>query len=358
MNDYILIVYIVVISCITLGVLAFLLSLLHEGYKRICVKMLEYKRYFSEKGVFEGEEVYLIEEVTNKSFFPMFRIRIESFVTSKIELAGYEGIRGDNQQFVSPFFIMPYTKIKRRHKAVCTKRGCYVLESAKVDFSGLDLYVDSRAKLCVYPRELEPEMIESINNYLQYGARSVMPVLRDIFEYSGIREYSHGDATNTINHKATARYGKLMVNNHDYIMGRRLLMYINFQMPQDRYQDIDEFNELMEKAMSYVSYMASWSAQNGYLFSVRANCKTHSGNNCIRFAYGTGITEYEELLEELAMSRNIYGVSITSLMDMDIQNEDDRTEVYIFTTYIDESIEKRISLFEQSGNMVSVAMLQ
>jgi len=238
------------------------------------------------------------------------------------------------------------------------KRGYYRLETAQVTFADMDLYIDSNAELYVYPKELEVERIEEMNMIIRQGQMSKLPVLEDVFEYAGIRNYSTGDAINMINHKASARMNRFMVNNHQYMLGRKIKLYNNFHMPQDRYQDIDEFKELMEETMSYVSYLASECARKGYLFSYSANSKTVDNRNYIRTDEATGNIAYMQLLKELAMTRTVSNFSFGSTIDMDIADNITDTEIYILTTYMDESISARIDLLTQMGNSVQVIRLE
>lgn len=354
MGDIIRSLLIIVIALVIFAVIAMVITVLYGACKTFCIKRLEYKRYFSKEGASEGEEIFLIEELSNHSFLPMFNIDVESHVPSMIKLEGCRESDDINQHFISSFFVKPFTKIKRKHKAVCLKRGYYMLETAQVTFADMDLYIDSKAELFVYPKEIELGRREQLNMVIRQGQMSNMPILEDVFEYAGIRQYTAGDSISVINHKASARMNKFMVNNHQFMMGRKIKMYCNFQMTQDRYQDLDEFKDIMEETMSYIAYLAGEQAERGYIFSYSANCKTVDNRNYIRTTDGTGNLAYMELLKEMAMTRIISNFSFGTILDMDISDNITNTEIYIFTTYMDDSIDNRIDALIRMGNSVQV----
>jgi len=318
MSDLLNVLLIGIAVMFVVVVLVFLFVILFSVAKAFCIKRLEYKRYFSKEGAFEGEQIYLIEELTNHSFLPMFEVNVESHVVTDVKLEGCVSRDDVNQHFISSFYVKPFTKIKRMHKVICLKRGYYKLETAQISYGDEDYYLDSEAELYVYPKEINPEIDSRINMFLKHGLPSKMPLLEDVFERSGIRQYIHGDAMNKINHKATARMGMLMVNNHEFVLGKKIKIYNNFHMPGDRYQDLEEFKDIMELAMSFTSYLACECGLKGHVFSYSGNSKTIDGRKYVRTKEGTGATSYMELLRELAVSRIATDFSFTALMELDI----------------------------------------
>lgn len=322
--------------------------------KALCIHRLEYKRYFSEDGVFEGDEVELIEEFTNHSFVPMFLVDVETHISAKIKMQGCLYDDELTQCFVSRFFVKPYTKIRRVHKATCLKRGLYKLETAKVTFAGVEVYLDSVASLHVYPKEIQFEEMNMINSHLQYSARSKRPLIADNFSFAGVRKYVSGDLMNNINYKASARRGELMVNDREYMLGRKVLVYINFQPNERKYITLEIFWEYLEKELSYAAYIFSKCAKNGYLCALSANSVMENGESSVRFPFSVGERYYEEILMAMSEMGKNYGVSIASVIDKDIDEFLTGAEVFLFTTYVDEALELRIEALERCGNAVNI----
>ncbi len=346
---------VIIILCIALAIcfLIILFVLLSMWGKRFSMRKLEYKRYFSYEGVTQGSDIEFIEEFSNNSIFPMFNVDVETHITSKIKMKVFQGDDDQMYEFVSRFFVMPYTKIRRVHKAQCIKRGCYKLESAKVTFMGMEVYLESHARVLVYPKEIEIEAQNRLNNCLNYSAQSKRPLMIDAFSFAGIREYSYGESISNINHKATAKANRLMVNSKEFILGRKIKIYINFQMG-DVKLSIHEFEELMEKALSYSAYIAGQAAGNGWQFGLLANCRMENNDKYLNVPMSVGKEKYIELLREMSMIRMIYGYSIINIIDMDIDEKISGTEIFFMTTYVDESIRKRIEFLERTGNAVTI----
>ena len=60
---------------------------------------IEYERTFTETGVYEGEEVELVETVRNTGFFPLLMVDIESYFYNELDLEEYEPDPGSTMQY-------------------------------------------------------------------------------------------------------------------------------------------------------------------------------------------------------------------------------------------------------------------
>ncbi|MBE5922371.1 MAG: DUF58 domain-containing protein [Lachnospiraceae bacterium] len=356
MEDIIKILVVLLLEGAALLLILVGITLLYEVLRALGIKKLEYKRYFSEVGVFEGESLEMIEEVTNHAFFPMLRVDVESYVTSKIRMEGCEERNEVMQHFVSRFpVVMPFTTIRRKHPCKAEKRGYYRLESAKMMFADYDMFLQSEAELYIYPRELSLQEEETFHRYLQYNAASKLPIIADRFAFAGVREYRTTDALGAVNFKATAKYGQLMVNEPEYLMGRQVKIYVNFE-PADGL-DLNEFRERMERALNYVSHAFTKAFREGNRFGFGANCRTETGDYYSNVPLGTGFVHYTELLKELAKVQSYFGNSFVSVIDMDLYKSIRCAEVYLLTSYVDEGIENRIERLQQLGNTVRVVQV-
>lgn len=325
--------------------------------RQLCMRRLEYRRYFREKGVFEGEETELIEEFTNHSFLPMFVVDVETHVSSLIKMKGCQTDDGLTQCFISRFFVMPFTKIRRVHKASCLKRGYYRLESAKITFAKVEVYLDSDAKIYVYPRESSIDEMKIINSYMQYSAISKLPLIEDNFSFAGVRKYIYGDSLSSINYKQTARQRELMVNDREYMLGRKVMIYLNFQPNEKVHLLATEFSNLLEKELSCASFLLSECVRNGYAYAFHANSKMAGGGQFICTDFAVGQKNYEEILCQMAQMTDRYGVSIASMIDKDLMGFLSGAEIFFFTTYMDEALEFRMSELEKTGNAVTIINL-
>ena len=342
---------------LVIAVLICIIIVAFFALRRYALKNLEYRRYFSEKKAFQGQGVYLVEEFTNHSFLPMFKMDVETHITTKLNIPKCRSGNEINQEFISRFFVMPFTKIKRKHRIECLERGYYRLESAKLRFMKIEVYLDSIAEIIVYPKELEIRDIDRINRCMHMNLASNRPLVRDPFSFARVREYITGDSMNAINHKATAKMGKLMVNHSEFVIGRRLKIYINFQ-PGDTGIPIDEFGSMLERAIEYGAYIVGEAFRNNWKIGITANCKMQDGSYSMSFGVESGEGHYLEIMEALACARVAYGYSIGRVMDDDLDARINDTEIFFFTSYLDKSISSRLQIFESLGNTVNIVDLK
>ena len=116
----------VLVTLAVLGMFALILYRIYIALRNKRLGNIEYSREFSEVGVYEGDEVELIETVRNTSSFPLLWVDIESYFYNELELEEYERDPDDKnsmQYLISRFNLWPYMQIRRRHKVICKQRG-------------------------------------------------------------------------------------------------------------------------------------------------------------------------------------------------------------------------------------------
>lgn len=341
----------ITVLCI-LPVIAFVFA--YINLKRRFIRKIEYKRYFTSQGAFEGEEVAMVEEITNRSSFPLFKIEVEMLIPSGLLMEGAS--EADTEEFVSCFYLKGHTTIRRTHKVKCVRRGCYELESGGILYAREMVYLNSYAKLFVYPRPLFVEEKNRLEQFLQNQDITSRPLVRDLFTFSGIRDYEKGDSFHSINFKATARYGELKVNNTDYLAGKRQMVYVNFQA-STKHVTGEKYRLYLERALCYAAYLIDKAVSQGYEVGFAANSRMVNGDNFVRYPMSRGGWNYEEILKELACIRMGQGNSLASLLEYDIADNLNHTEIYVMTIYTDERVEEKLKILEQMDNAVNVIWL-
>lgn len=320
--------------------------------KRKVLRKIEYKRYFTSPGVFEGEEVLLVEEITNRTLLPLFRVEVETLIPNGLFLEGME----KSGEYVSPFYLKGHMTIRRTHKVTCLKRGCFELESGGILFAREMVYLSSYARLFVYPKTLFVEEKNRLELFLQNQDVSSRPLVRDLFNFSGIRDYERGDSFHSINFKASARYGQLKVNNTEYLAGKRQMIYVNFQPSADG-MGVEAYQTYMEHALCYAAYLIDKAVSQGYEVGFAANSRMVNGDNFVRYPMSRGGWNYEEILKELASIRMGQGNSLASLLEYDIREQLNHTELYVMTIYTDERMEEKLRILEQMDNCINLIWL-
>lgn len=328
-----------------------------RALRRWQISLLKYERYFSDTGVFEGEDAYLYEKITNPTFLPLLLVDVEAYIYGEIALYGYTGQKdGDMQFFISRFNLPPKKTVVRKRRFKAKKRGVYELGSASVTVAREPVYFESHAKLYVYPRFVNIKTETSPKNMLVGDVRSARRILTDPFNISGIRDMAPGDPFNSINFKATARTGgsRIKVNERDFCSGRVFMVFLNLQQPAESIP-VKRFEAIMENALSYSASLVKSALQKGYRAGFAANCGGEKGQS-ICFPPVSGAGALEELLKEMAAAR-LYecGMSFSALLSKLLPEIRD-ADVFIITPAMLTEYGEQIKTYKRRNNNVTVYM--
>lgn len=329
------------------------------------LKKISYTRQFSEKGSYQGDEIFLIETITNKSFLPLFFITIDYYIYNQLQYDGYELSRDENMQFATSrfFLIMPFMRIKRKHRIKLLKRGYYELDTITASCTKAEQRIFAPAKIYVYPALMKTDDLPIPASTLQGDANSRTWLIKDPFSLSGIREYRFGDSFNSINFKATARSGKLgfegiRVNNRDFCSNRNLMVYLNFQTDGNAPIAGYYYERLMEKGLSYSAAILRDAFDYGYRVGFSANSTLSSGETHIYYPMTQGAVNYEEILRQMSLITLVEGgSSFTSIIKNDIIRGMCDSEVLIISTYCNETIDAAANQLRRYGNNVTIILL-
>jgi len=342
------------------------LSLLAFLWKRMTLYVfsrLEYRREFSDGGVFEGDRLQLIETLINPTPFPIFFVDAEAYVYSGLEFADYIPETDNNMQYmVSRFTLMPYMKIRRKHNIDGRRRGYYRLESAQLWKGKNNRYVESVADVYIYPKMLDPGFLPRPLSVLQGNNVSSRRLISDPFSFAGIRDYRFGDSMSSINFKASAKapvydYSGIKVNERDFCSNRSIMIYINFQTDTEEPLPTKIYSELMENALSYASELIYEAISEGYRVGLSANCRSMDASDKLMLPMLSGNDHYLTLLKALSTARTEAGASVLALFEKDLQECVSSAEFYFMTAHITDEIHQKIAALERYSNTVNIIKL-
>ncbi len=353
-----------IILGITIAAILVILYILYAFLRTKLIVNLTYSRQFAEKGSYEGDEIQLIETIYNKSFLPFFFIDIEYYIYNELQYDGYEIDRARNMQYTRSRFyiILPFMQIRRKHTIKLLKRGYYTLDNVTIIYSRRERHISAPADVYVYPKLTGIDDLPIPSSSMQGDAFSRQWLIKDPFSVSGIREYRFGDPFNSINFKATAKSGKMnidgiRVNNRDFCSNRNFMIYLNFQTDTEKSMPYQTYEKLMERGLSYASALLREAFNFGYRAGFAANCTMLDGEKLVRFPMTQGAVNYEEILCHMAQMRMSEGVSFASLLQNDVLGGLCDSEVFLLTTYMNETLDGVVDNFHRFGNNVTVIML-
>ena len=219
-------------------------------YKFTLLKGLKYNLSFSKTEAFEGDDMFVDEEIYNKKPIPIPWVKADIHSSKWLEFAGASSSIIDERRFVtSGFMLRSFQRTKRRWYMKCTKRGVYDVDNATVtcgDILGLisdSMAVPVNTRLIVYPGMIDIDKMFFSTRDILGDAVVKRFIMDDPFIVKGIREYIPGDPINRVNWKATAKTSRLMVNENDFTTKVGITVLMNVQSDEgqfDRVQNKDD----------------------------------------------------------------------------------------------------------------------
>jgi uncharacterized protein (DUF58 family) len=213
---------------------------------------LSLKVNFSKNIADYGEDIELIEVVENKKRLPLPFI-ILKFETPR-EIKFYDTEKASTSDFIyreDMLTMKAFSKHTRRIKAKCTKRGYYVFPRVGITTSDPFLIerftkdFDNDAHLVVLPEVQNAEITRILMSVTLSELQCRRTLLTDPFSLAGIREYTPHDPMKSINWKASARTGELMVNQNASTCSQKVHVFVNLD-----YYNPKRSTSLLEKSIS------------------------------------------------------------------------------------------------------------
>jgi len=270
-------------------------------YKKRWDKKIICELRFSEKAATEGSALELVETLTNGKFLPLPWIALKFQVARSLVFDGTNEKISDDYYRNDMFAALSYRKITRRLAFTCTRRGFYKIKSIDV-VSGnimqnrkLVTHIKSNASLTVYPKliPVDERLIQYKNLLGNVITRRF--ILPDPFEFSGIREYQSYDSFRSINFKATAKTGALMVNVNEYTASQQLVVILNLE-PYAEFAG----NTLFELSIRLAASLSGYAIEKGMRVRFITNGKDIETGYAADMASGAGESHFTNILEVLA----------------------------------------------------------
>jgi len=330
-------------------------------FKKFSGRNVYYTRFFEKNSVFEGEEVRLIEHISNKKILFLPWIRVESKIDSSLKFKKQFNLDIKHQQFhKSLFLLMPFSSIKRLHTIKCLKRGCYTLTSASLTFGDLfgmseNTKISSfNTELLVYPKLLSLNEFTIPNHSFMGDATVKRWIVDDPFMSAGVRDYHAGDPLNRVNWKMSAKTQSLKVCKYDYTANPKLLICLNIESEERMWDSVLDV-DLIESGIKLAATIAHHAIDQGISVSFRSNGFVAENENSPVFVpEGSGIVHFELILQTLARIIIKRSVTLYTLLEDDIQNRITNTDIMLLTTYSNNQIEGQLDLLRQLGNAVQI----
>lgn len=221
-------------------------------------KNLTVSLHFVQNCAYAGEQAQMTEQIENRKrlFLPVLEVAFH--MDRRLSFRDCENTNVSDFVYKRDIFaLLGHQRVTRKLTLDCTKRGYYRIdESYLTTFSMLhtrrysaDCPADT--ELYVYAARTDVSDILVICERLMGSIQCAKRLYEDPFAFSSIREYTPTDPMNTINWKASARTGALMVNTFESTLTESVMLYLDME---DR--GILKYDDLVEASVSIAASLA------------------------------------------------------------------------------------------------------
>ena len=237
---------------IVIGVIIILFFLEVAYYRRHALDDLNLKVSFSKNVANYGEDIELIEVAENKKAMPLPFVILKFEAPREVMFYDSSIVTASDYNYREDMLTMKaHSKHTRRIKVKCRKRGYYVFPRVGITTSDLFLIerynkeFENHSDLVVLPEIIPSDLIEMLMSVTMSEIQCRRSILTDPFALAGIREYGPGDPMKSINWKASAKTGELMVNQNASTCMKKVHIFLNLEE-----YDPKGSKSLMERSIS------------------------------------------------------------------------------------------------------------
>ena len=211
-----------------------LLALWHYVYRRLWPRGLTARMTFSAGPVCAGEEAEVTEVIANRKKLPVPELEVGFRIEKGVEFPGSDNIVTSDYVYKRDIFsLRPMEEVTRRYALSCVKRGRYHISQISVKawsvFHDVEYEIESvgEDELLVYAGRTNVSALTASIDALLGSREAERRFMEDPFSFASIREYTPADPMKTVNWKATARTGSLMVNTYASVKSEKFFIFLD-----------------------------------------------------------------------------------------------------------------------------------
>ena len=328
-------------------------------------RQLRCTRELSCSTAFAGESGEMIETVGNYSPFLIPWLRLESHISSNLQLGRQDSLQSLHASYyVSLFTLMPYQQIRRVHQIHFLRRGEYTLGGAALtcgDLMGVTRFgftLEESPSVLVYPALLDDEHMPALLSQQLGDISRRRQLMEDPFLVRGLRAYQPGDPVRDIHWPATARTGQVQVRLHEYSARSKLLVILNVQGEDMQWQGRlpEKLIPRMEHAISLTATACVRALEAGMSVGFTANASVSESKDCLMLPPAEGAAAGEILLSNLARLRTTRNVLFSIyLKELSVQSD---LDILILSCYDNEEIRQARQALESQGCQVTFYQIE
>ncbi len=270
-------------------------------YRCQWAKDVTVRLWFETDAVYAGQETKLYEVIENRKRMPVPVLEVGFHTRKELDFADVENTNVSDYLYKRDVFsVLGRQKITREIPVKCTKRGRYLASDADITTHTL-LYrkhyskaVGTEAEIYVYPKMTDVSEIVTVCEHMLGTLQCARRLYEDPFAFRTIRNYTTDDPMKSINWKASARTGSLMVNTFDSVQSQKAMIFLDVEDTGIlKYEDLVE--ESIALAATVMRRLIRQNIEVGFVFNGRDSDVFFPENNRKnRIAFERMLAEYDK----------------------------------------------------------------
>lgn len=226
-------------------------------YKYQWSRQVAVRLWFETDAVYAGQETKLYEVIENRKSMPVPVLEVGFHTRKELDFADVENTNVSDYLYKRDVFsVLGRQKITREIPVKCTKRGRYLASDADITTHTL-LYrkhyskaIGTEAQIYVYPKMTDVSEIVTVCERMLGTLQCAKRLYEDPFAFRTIRNYTTDDPMKTINWKASAKTGSLMVNTFDSAQSQKAMIFLDVEDT-----GILKYEDLVEESIALAATM-------------------------------------------------------------------------------------------------------
>jgi uncharacterized protein (DUF58 family) len=345
--------------CATFGLSIALMITLARRY---CLEGVAYRRALAHDRAHCGDSIELRVEISNLKLMPLAALEIEDQLPRHLSVTGGT-VRATRAELLPCLYILrsmlPYERVTRHLQVHCERRGVHVFGPARW-WSGDPLGAASRHHaaletdvLLVLPKVF-PLSLDRLASQLLVGPdlarRRMFP---DPLRAVGSRDYVSGDPLRSVDWRATARRGALMVRELEPSTAPAVQIILDFGVhaPSGDWVEPDE----LELAISVAASLAAHATRRGWLTGLRGNAI--SAGAPLALAPSSAPGQLSRALEALARAGSRPSHPLSQLLQECARDAHERAAWIVVTTQVDERARALLESLRRRGHALLLVLI-
>lgn len=240
---------------------------------------------FQQNFVYAGEQAQLTEQIENRKKLMLPVLEASFHIDKALSFLDCENTNVSDYIYKRDIFaLLGQQRITRKLPLHCPKRGYYqISQSHLTAFSMLhgkrfSIECPADTALYVYAARTNVSDILVSCERLMGNVQCAKRLFEDPFAFSSIREYTVTDPMNTINWKASARTGELMVNTFESTLTEKVMIYLDMED-----SGILKYEHLIEDSVSVAATLTQKLIARGMEVGICVNVNVNTSGDSHTF---------------------------------------------------------------------------